>query len=106
MHEVSDGGEFCDILSLCCYNWRRGWLDGDRPLVSKAGTIEFPVLKTSESVGDVLLSEELTSRQTQEVKRLLGNYSDVLTDSLVYWPLLQQDRPNQSVLLDTNGWRE
>ena len=42
--------------------------------------IPLPVLEAKESVQDVNINGELTQHQQHEVKRLLGNFSDVLTD--------------------------
>lgn len=48
--------------------------DGD------AGELNLPILESTESIKDVVVSDELDDKQRSEVQELLSKYQDVLTD--------------------------
>ena len=56
--------------------------DVDAVLMSKTNQqlIDVPNLKSTQTVEDICIGDTLSDEQTKQLKQLLGNYSDVLTD--------------------------
>ncbi|XP_038059124.1 uncharacterized protein LOC119730344 [Patiria miniata] len=77
---VSCDSGIVDVICTATVEDEDGPNDESGHVTGKAGLIEFPVLKASETVADVTLSGDLSKEQTHEVRRLLGNFSDIMTD--------------------------
>ena len=52
----------------------------DYVMADNEDVIALPALKPNETVADIQTSTNLESEQERQVKRILGNYRDVMTD--------------------------
>ena len=78
---VNDGVECCGLIEcVATAVIQDDETDEDAQHMTTSDEIQLPVMQSKESIKDVQINQSLNEEQKQQLKRVLQNYQDILTD--------------------------